>query len=187
MSASMSATNRKNISQVVAEFGNRLFGFIRRRVKTDEDAEDILQDVWYQFSAVIETQPIEQASSWLFRVARNRIIDRHRKKKTEAFDPSAIFSDDEEPNFKEILLADNNNPESEYLRSLFWEQLNEALKELPEEQRQVFILNELEDIPFKEIAVMTGENMNTLLSRKRYAILHLRERLQQVFDELINK
>jgi RNA polymerase sigma factor (sigma-70 family) len=187
MTPSMTVTDRKNISQVIAAFSNRLFGFIRKRVNTDEDAEDILQDVWYQFTTVVDAEPIEQASAWLFRVARNRITDKHRKMKPDSFDPVFPFSDNDEPNFKEFLLADRNDPETEHLRSLFWEELNAALNELPEDQRQVFIWNELEDISFKEISERTGENVNTLLSRKRYAVLHLRDRLQIVYDELINQ
>lgn len=182
----MTAVNRKNISQVISEYGNRLFGFIRKRVNTDEDAEDIMQDVWYQFSAIVNAEPVEQASAWLFRVARNRITDKYRKHKPESFDPSQAYEEDS-INFKEFLLADNNNPEVEHLRNVFWEQLSAALDELPAEQREVFVLNELEDMPFKEISEMTGEKVNTLISRKRYAVLHLRERLQIIYNELINQ
>ncbi len=183
------ATNRRNISQTIAEYSNRLFGFIRKRVDTQEDAEDILQDVWYQFTSVVDAQPIEQASAWLFKVARNRITDKHRKHKPESFDPTfGADTDEGEINFKEFLLADSsNNPEVEHLRTIFWEQLSAALKELPEEQRQVFVWNELEDISFKEIAEKTGEKVNTLISRKRYAVIHLRERLQTIYNELVNQ
>ncbi len=183
----MSNPSRKNISSVISQFGQRLFGFIRKRVNTEEDAEDILQDVWYQLTATVDTEPIEQVSSWLFRVARNKIIDRYRKKKPESLEDALAFeNEDGEFNLKEILLADNKNPETEYLRSIFWKELESALEELPQEQREVFIWNEMEDVPFKEIAERTGLSINTLISRKRYAVLHLRNRLQTLYSEIIN-
>jgi RNA polymerase sigma factor (sigma-70 family) len=183
----MSSPSRKNISTVISQFGQRLFGFIRKRVNTEEDAEDILQDVWYQLTASVDTEPIEQVSSWLFKVARNKIIDRYRKKKPESLEDALAFeNEDGEMSFKEIFLADNNNPETEYLRTLFWETLNESLQQLPEDQRNVFIWNEMEDISFKDIAERTGEKVNTLISRKRYAVLFLRARLQTLYTEIIN-
>src|SRR5205809_2050881 len=176
------------IKDGIRDYGKRLFYFIRGRVKTDEDAEDILQDVWYQFSNVLENEPIEQTSAWLFRVARNRIIDKYRKRQTTSLEEE-VFDDEEDGNFgfREILLADNTTPETEHLRNLFWEQLFAALNELPEEQRQVFIWNELEDVPFNEISKRTGEKINTLISRKRYAVLHLRKRLEQLRREIIEQ
>ena len=183
----MSSLSRKNISSVISQFGKRLFGFIRQRVNNEADAEDILQDVWYQLTATVDAEPIEQVSSWLFTVARNKIIDRYRKKKPESLEDALTFEgEDGEISFKEILLADNNNPETEHLRNMFWKELQDALEELPEEQRKVFIWNELEDVPFKEIAERTGVQINTLISRKRYAVLHLRERLQTLYNEIIN-
>jgi RNA polymerase sigma factor (sigma-70 family) len=183
----MSSPSRKNISSVISQFGKRLFGFIRQRVNNEADAEDILQDVWYQLTATVDTEPIEQVSSWLFTVARNKIIDRYRKKKPESLEDALTFEgEDGEVSFKEILLADNNNPETEHLRNMFWKELQDALEELPEEQRDVFVWNELEDVPFKEIAERTGVQVNTLISRKRYAVLHLRERLQTLYNEIIN-
>ena len=183
----MESSSRKNITTVISQFGKRLMGFIRQRVNNDADAEDILQDVWYQLTATVDTEPIEQVSSWLFRVARNKIIDRYRKKKPESLEEILRFeNEDGEISFKEILLAENNNPETEYLRNLFWKELQDALDELPAEQRNVFVWNELEDIPFKKIAEQTGEQVNTLISRKRYAVLHLRERLQTLYFEIIN-
>jgi RNA polymerase sigma factor (sigma-70 family) len=165
MTISMADQRRQNIIQAVREYGKRLFYFIRGRVNTDEDAEDILQDVWYQFSNVMEREPIEQTSAWLFRVARNRIIDKYRKHRTASLEEE-IFGDEEDENFgfREILLAEDTTPETEHLRNLFWEQLFSALDELPEEQRQVFVWNELEDISFNEIAERTGEKINTLIS-----------------------
>jgi len=175
------AEKNQNIIGVIKNYSSRLFGFIRSRVSTDEDAEDILQDVWYQFSNVMNTEPIEQTSAWLYRVARNRIIDKYRREETGSL--GGMFMDEEdEYNFSELLLTEN--PETENLRDLFWEQLLAALKELPEEQKQVFIWNELEDISFNEIAERTGEKINTLISRKRYAVLHLRKRLEQLHKEI---
>jgi RNA polymerase sigma factor (sigma-70 family) len=183
----MNQSSRKNITTVISQFGKRLLSFIRQRVPNEADAEDILQDVWYQFSTTVDTEPIEQVSSWLFKVARNKIIDRYRKKKPDSLD-SLLQPDegDEGPNFSEILFDKSNNPETAYLSSLFWKTLQEALQELPEDQRNVFVWNELGDIPFKDIAAHTGENVNTLISRKRYAVLYLRERLMTLYNEIIN-
>jgi RNA polymerase sigma factor (sigma-70 family) len=181
----MTADRKRNITQVITDYSKRLMGFIRKRVNNEADAEDILQDVFYQF--IGNTQPIDQMTAWLFTVARNKIIDRQRKKRPEALED--LFGEEGEEcglNWTEFLFDASDNPEKDYLRTLFWEELNNALNELPEEQRQVFILNELEGVPFKEIAERTGETVNTLLSRKRYAVLHLRERLSVLKDELLN-
>lgn len=184
----MTETRRQNIIQTVGNYSKRLFQFIRGRVNTDEDAEDILQDVWYQFSSVVNTESIEQASAWLFTVARNKITDKYRKQKPVLLDDEMGFENEEgEWNVKEILLAETSNPETEHLRNLFWQQLFTALNELPEEQRQVFVWNELEDMSFNDIAGLTGEKVNTLISRKRYAVLHLRNRLQELYSEIIEK
>lgn len=183
----MSNPSRKNISTVISQFGKRLLGFIRQRVNSEEDAEDILQDVWYQLTATVDTEPIEQVSSWLFTVARNKITDSYRKKKSDSLENTLLSGDDgEEISFRQILLDDSKNPEMVHLRNLFWKTLQEALQELPEEQRNVFVLNELEDVSFRDIAERTGENINTLISRKRYAVLYLRERLLTLYDEIIN-
>jgi len=181
----MSAEKNNTIIQAIGAYGKNLLGFIRRRVKNDADAEDILQDVWYQFSSVLNSEPIEQTGAWLYRVARNKIIDKH-KKHTETLLDDMIVGDDEDEalDFKAILMTEATTPETQYLRNLFWEQLFIALDELPEEQRQVFIWQELDDIPFKEIAERTGEKIQTLVSRKRYAVLHLRQRLRQLYDEI---
>lgn len=183
---SMAAEAEQNIVGVVREYGKRLFGFIRNRVKTDADAEDVLQDVWYQFSRVADTEPIEQLSGWLFRVARNRITDLYRKRSNDSLEDYGYEDEDGEWNFKEILLATPDTPETEYLRQLFWEELLTALDELPEPQRNVFIWNELEDQTFQEISDRTGDNIKTLISRKRYAVQHLRLRLDTLYREFIN-
>src|ERR1700749_3135611 len=183
----MPEEKNSTIIEAITSYGKNLLGFIRRRVKSDEDAEDILQDVWYQFSSVINSEPIEQTGAWLYRVARNKITDKHKKHRETLVDDMLLSSDeddDDAPDFKAILMTEATTPETEYLRNLFWEQLFFALDELPEEQRQVFIWQELEDIPFKEIAERTGENMQTLVSRKRYAVVHLRKRLKQLYEEI---
>ena len=181
----MAATQKRNITQVINDYSKRLLGFIRKRVRNEADAEDILQDVFYQF--IGNTEPIEQLTSWLFTVTRNKIIDRQRKHKPDLIEDVYTTADDEESlNWSELFFDSADNPETDYLRTLFWETLNEALDELPEEQKQVFILNELEGVPFKIIAEQTGETLNTLISRKRYAVLHLRQRLQVLRDELLN-
>ena len=183
----MSVSSRKNISSVISQFGKRLAGFIRNRVSNEADAEDILQDVWYQLTAAVDTEPIERVNSWLFTVARNKITDSYRKKKPDSLD-DRLYGNEEEGDFsfKDLLFDNSRNPETVHLRNLFWKELQEALQELPEDQRNVFVWNELEDISFKEISERTGENVNTLLSRKRYAVLHLRERLMTLYEEIIN-
>jgi RNA polymerase sigma factor (sigma-70 family) len=181
----MAAAQKRNITQVINDYSKRLLGFIRKRVANEADAEDILQDVFYQF--IGNTEPIEQLTSWLFTVTRNKITDTQRKKKPDLLeDVYGDADEDETLNWSEIFFDATDNPETEYLRSLFWDEFNSALNELPEEQRLVFILNELEGVPFKIIAEQTGETINTLISRKRYAVLHLRERLSTLREELLN-
>ena len=182
----MSDKPKQNIVQAVKDYGRKLFGFIRGRVNTDEDAEDILQDVWYQFSNTAATQTIEQVSGWLFAVARNKITDRYRKKQPELIDDLSYEDEDGELHFTDILLTDINNPETEHIKNIFWEELFTALDELPENQRMVFIQNELEDKTLQQIADNSGENLKTIISRKRYAVLHLRKRLQHLYNDLIN-
>ena len=182
----MPGTTGEYIAATIKEYGNRLFGFIRGRVNTDEDAEDILQDVWYQLSNAVNIDEIEQMSGWLHRVARNKITDSYRKKKPELLDDYTYENEDGEFGFKDILLDDSSDPETQYIRDLFWEELFTALDELPENQKQVFVLNELEDKTLQQIADATDENIKTIISRKGYAVKHLRKRLQTLYDELIN-
>ena len=179
------ATARLPIVQTIKKYSKQLFGFIRQRVSSDEDAEDILQDVWYQLSSQPEVEAIEQVGSWLYRVARKRIVDSYRKQRPETLEDYGYEDEDGEIVFKDLLLADDGTPESDYLRELFWQQLMEALDELPENQRQVFVWNELEDETFQEIADRTGENIKTLISRKRYAVQHLRKRLAGLYQDLL--
>ncbi|TDQ11853.1 RNA polymerase sigma factor (sigma-70 family) [Pedobacter metabolipauper] len=178
--------NRYMIETIKA-YGKSLMGFIRKQVKSDADAEDILQDVWYQFSNVINVQPIEQTSSWLYRVAKNKILDKHKKHGESLLDDlyRVDHAEDTTENLLSILMIEVTTPETAYLRNLFWEQLFLALDELPEEQKQVFIWQELEDLSFDEISERTGVKFNTLVSRKRYAVLHLRKRLKQLYKEII--
>ena len=192
MTISVTDHPKQNIMKAVRDYGRRLFYFIRGRVNTNEDAEDILQDVWYQFSNVMNTEPIEQPGAWLYRVARNRIIDQYRRQQpvSIAIGIEEMFTDDRKKvNFISVkfCLQKTQRRKTEHLRNLFWEQLFSALDELPEEQKQVFVWNELEDISFIEIAERTGEKINTLISRKRYAVLHLRKRLEQLYKEIIEQ
>jgi len=183
--ASMSDDHKNNIAQTIKSYSRRLLNFIKKRVDSQEDAEDILQEVFYQFAG--NTKPIEQITAWLFRTARNKITDNYRKKRPELLED--IFSEgdeEEELLWNEVLFSNSSNPETEYLRGLFWSTLQQALDELPEEQREAFVQHELENIPFEKIAIQTGVPVATLISRKRYAVLHLRERLAILKDELLN-
>lgn len=179
---------KMNIPEIVRKYGDRLRGFIRKRVRSIDDADDILQEVFYQLAETERLmKPIDQMTAWLYTVARNRITDSYRKKKTESLPEIASDDDEEFINDLGSLLFDNGStPETELLRSMVWTELDKALNELPPDQREVFEMNELEGISFKEISDLTGEAVNTLISRKRYAVLHLRERLQTIYDELIN-
>ena len=165
----------------------RLLDFIRRRVRSEADAEDILQDVFYQLAETDSiAEPIEQLTSWLFTVARNKIIDWYRKKKPESL-PVEIPDDDARLGVSDLLLDPRQNPDDVYARSILWDTFSDALEELPENQREVFVLHEFEGRSFKEIAELTGEPINTLLSRKRYAVLFLREQLRELYNELFNQ
>ena len=183
--ASMSKEKQFSITDTVQQFGKKLFGFIRGKVKTTEEAEDILQDVWYQFSRLTNLDDLENVSAWLYRVAQNRVTDNYRKKKTENLEDYTYENDENEISFKEILLLDENaNPELAIFKEQFWHELMEALDELPENQREVFLLNEIEDYTLQEIADKKNENLKTIISRKGYAVKHLRKRLQHLYNEL---
>ena len=183
----MAPQQDQRISEVVTREQSRLRNFIRRRVPDPRDAEDILQEVFYELvEANRLLMPIEHVTGWLFRVARNRITDLFRKKKPENFSATAMArndDDDELPVFEDLLPSPDAGPEALYARSLLLEELELAVEELPEEQREVFVAHELEGRSFKEMAAETGVSVNTLLSRKRYAVLHLRERLHSIYDE----
>jgi RNA polymerase sigma factor (sigma-70 family) len=181
----MALEQDQRISEVVKREQSRLHNFIRRRVPDPLDAEDILQEVFYELvEANRLLMPIEHVTGWLFRVARNRIIDLFRKKKPESFSDAAVATDDEELlRLEDLLPSPDAGPDALYARSVLLDELEFALDELPDEQREVFIGHELEGRSFKEMAAETGVSVNTLLSRKRYAVLHLRERLQSIHDE----
>jgi RNA polymerase sigma factor (sigma-70 family) len=172
------------VAQAYRSERSRLLGFIRRRVRTEEDAEDILQDVFYQLlSGYSVTEPIEKLTSWLFTATKNKIIDWYRKRKPE---PLMKDLNDEGPlNLEDILFDPAQNADEAYANSLVWTELADALDELPAEQREIFVMHELDGKSFKEIAEITGEPVNTLLSRKRYAVLFLRERLREIYEELL--
>ncbi len=182
----------RQISEIVAEQRSRLRNFIRRRVPDPSDVEDILQEVFYELvEANRLLMPIDHVTGWLFRVARNRITDLFRKKKPEAFSDAAPNKpgdeDGELPRIEGLLPSPDAGPEALYVRGVLLDELELALDELPDEQREVFVAHELEGRSFKELSAESGINVNTLLSRKRYAVLHLRERLQSIYDEFTNK
>jgi RNA polymerase sigma factor (sigma-70 family) len=174
------------ISDVIKREGTRLRNFIHARVPDPLDAEDILQDVFYELVLADRLmQPLEQVGAWLFRVARNRITDRFRKRKPDAsFDAPIATSDDGELLYlEEILPSPKAGPDALYARSVLLQELEDALDELPPDQREVFIAHEIEGRSFKSLAAETGVSLNTLLSRKHYAVLHLRQRLQSVYEQ----
>ena len=181
----MSNEKSRHIAHVVTGLGKRLMQFIRARVSNEADAEDVLQDVWQQLIITLDAGPVEQVGAWLYRVARNRIIDRYRKTPMTSLDAMSEDQDGEGFNFAEFLPRDDKTPRTEHLRHRFWEELSAALAALPEDQRRVFVWHELEGLSFEEIAVITGENVNTLLSRKRYAVLRLRVILEPLRDEFL--
>lgn len=177
---------QQNIIQAISNYSRQLFGFIRSRVKTDEDAEDILQDVLYQLSNLSSIETIKSISGWLYRVARNRIIDRSRKKQTSSIEDIG-FEDEEGVSFISSLLQSNDeSAETAYMQRMFWEALMDALDELPANQRNVFIWNELEEMTLQQIADKEKENIKTIISRKRYAVQHLRNRLESLYNEFLN-
>jgi RNA polymerase sigma factor (sigma-70 family) len=189
--ASITSTTGQNrqISEIVAEERSRLRDFIRRRVPDPSDAEDIVQEVFYELvEANRLLMPIEHVTGWLFRVARNRITDLFRKKKPESFSDRAVEGEDGELlRIEDLLPSPDGGPEALYVRNVLLEELEFALDELPDEQREVFVAHELEGRSFKELSAESGVGVNTLLSRKRYAVLHLRERLQSIHDEFMKK
>jgi RNA polymerase sigma factor (sigma-70 family) len=181
----MALEQDKWISEIVRQQKSRLQNFIRRRVPDQRDAEDILQEVFYE---LVETyrlmNPVEHMGAWLFQVARNRIADLFRKKRPEALsDQISVTESGEELALEDLLPSADAGPDAVYARSVLLEELEDSLDELPEEQREVFVAHELEGRSFKELAAETGLSVNTLLSRKRYAVLHLREGLREIYEE----
>ena len=179
----------RRISEVIAEQGSRLRNFIRKRVPNEADVEDLLQEVFYELvEANRLLMPIDSVTGWLFQVARNRITDLFRKKRPATFSDRAVEDEDGELlQIEDLLPSPDAGPEGEYVRGVLLDELESALDELPDEQREVLVAHELEGRSFKEMAAESGISINTLLSRKRYAVLYLRERLQSVYDEFMRK
>lgn len=184
----MADVQNDSISQIILKERKRLLDFIRKRVPTQEDAEDVLQDVFYELVNTYRLmKPVEQMASWLFTVARNKITDRYRKKKPDSLEEHFAMragEDGDKLDISDFLPSGTNSPETEMMREAIMQGLVQALDELPQEQREVFIMHEIEDKSFQEIADITGANINTLLSRKRYAVLYLRERLANLYNDL---
>ena len=181
----MMAEQDQRISEAIDRDKTRLRNFIRRRVADPSDAEDILQEVFYE---LVETyrlmKPIEQVGAWLFRVARNRITDLFRKRKPEASTNDPVVAEEGEfLTLEDLLPSRDAGPEAAYARTVLLAELEDALEELPDEQREVFLAHEIEGRSFKDLAAESGLSVNTLLSRKHYAVIHLRERLRAVYDE----
>jgi len=189
MSIAATTEQDRKISAVIAREGSRLRNFIRRRVPIEADVEDLVQEVFYELVAANRLlTPIDYLTGWLFQVARNRITDFFRKKKPENFSDGAVMDEDGELlNVEDLLPSSDAGPEALYVRSVLLDELEFALAELPDEQREVFVAHEVEARSFKELSAESGVNVNTLLSRKRYAVLALRERLQSIHDEFTTK
>jgi len=184
----MTLEQDQRIADVIKREQLRLRNFIRKRVADPRDVEDILQDVFYKLvEANRLLMPIDHVAGWLFRVARNRIIDLFRKAKTESFGDSFVDDEGEELHFEELLPSPDAGPDAQYARKVLLDELGSAIGELPKDQRDVFVAHELEGRSFEEIAGETGVSINTLLSRKRYAVLRLRQRLQSIYKELTKK
>jgi len=183
----MTETKSASITEVVKNYGSQLLRFINSKVAKTEDAEDILQEVWFQTSRLTNLNEVENVGAWLYSVTRNKIIDSYRKKKTESLEDFVYQDEDGELNVKDILLTDDsNNPEIAMFKDMFWDELMKALEELPEKQKRVYIQNELEDKTLQEIADEEGENIKTIISRKSYAVKHLRKKLQRLYNDLKN-
>ncbi|HHB52319.1 MAG TPA: sigma-70 family RNA polymerase sigma factor [Saprospiraceae bacterium] len=184
----MSLEKRNSLlTKTIKSYGSKLFNFIKSKINSVEDTEDILQEVWYQFSRLTNLDEIENISGWLYSVSRNKVTDFYRKKKTKSLEDYTI--EDSEGNFSinEILLIDtSNDPELSFFQEVFWSELMKAIDELPEKQKLVYVMNELEDKTLKEIAELTDENIKTIISRKGYAAKHIRKKLQPLYDELLN-
>ncbi|WP_407482270.1 RNA polymerase sigma factor [Elizabethkingia meningoseptica] len=181
----MAEKKSASLSEVVKDYGSQLFRFIKGKVSKTEDAEDILQEVWYQTSRLTNIDDLENVGAWLYSVTRNKITDNYRKKKSNSLEDYTYEDEDGSFSIKEILLADDsNNPELKMFKDIFWDELMKALDELPENQRRVFFQNEIEERTLQEIADEEGENLKTIISRKGYAVKHLRVRLQHLYNEL---
>lgn len=185
LSLIMSEKKSSSVTQVVKRYGSQLLHFIKGKVGSVQDAEDILQDVWVQLSRLTNVAELESVSGWLYYVAKNKITDRYRKKQPERLEDFAYETDDGDLQIREILLMDDSeSPDLKFFKDLFWKTLMDALDELPENQRLVFIQNEMEEKTLQEIATEQNENIKTIISRKGYAMKHIRKKLQYLYDEL---
>ena len=183
----MAEKNSRSFTNIVKTYGSQLLRFVKGKVKKNEDAEDILQEVWYQLSRLTNMDELENAGAWLYAVTRNKITDSYRKKKNESLEGLIEGNEDEDASLpiRQYLLADDsNNPELKLFKDIFWDELMKALDELPEKQRRVFMLNEIEEKTLQEIADMEDENLKTIISRKGYAVKYLRLRLRSLYEEL---
>jgi len=183
---------KDSVAQTFIKYRERLLRFIRSRVHAIEDAEDILSDVFYNFTRVNDlVNPVEQTAAWLYRAARNRIIDHYKKKKDISFsvllDDDDINDDEELSDFMDILAIDENTPETETLRSFVWDAIKNTIDELPQEQKDIFIQTEFEGFAVNEIAEKTGISVNTLLSRKHYAVKYLRKKLKNLYIDFLGE
>ena len=180
----MAENQPQSVTQLVKNYGKRLFRFIRGKVRTEEDAEDILQEVWFQLSSLGNVEDLESASGWLFQVARNKVTDLYRRKKTDSRDDLLTDPEDGGLNLREILLIDDSDPDMALFKEAFWNELNSALDELPQNQREVFIQNEIDGKTLQEIAIDSGENLKTIIRRKAYAVKHLKKRVAYLYQEI---
>jgi len=172
------------VAQTVKKFSKQLFSFIKGKVNQLEDAEDILQDVWYQFSKITNFEEVDSISGWLYTVTRNKITDLYRKRKPDFLEDLQYEDEEGGLSIKQILLLDDSsNPELALFKEMFWEELFKALDELPENQKMVFVMNEIEDHTLQEIATASGENIKTIISRKGYAVKHLRKKLLPLYED----
>ncbi|GAA4133752.1 RNA polymerase sigma factor [Sphingobacterium kyonggiense] len=181
----MQLKNSKSFSDTVKKYSSQLMSFVKARVRKTADAEDILQEVWFQFSRLTNMDQLENAGAWLYAVTRNKITDSYRKKKTDSLDELTENMEEETAVLEKFLIADySNSPEAKLFKDIFWDELYKALDELPEKQRSVFLLNEIDQLTLQQIADLQQENLKTIISRKGYAVKHLRLRLQGLYDEL---
>jgi RNA polymerase sigma factor (sigma-70 family) len=181
----MAQKDNSSATEIIKNYSAQLLVFIRNKVGRLEDAEDVLQDVWYQLSRLTNVQELENTGAWLYKVAKNKITDLYRKRTNDWLEDYTYDTEDEELGIKDILLLDeNSNPDLALFKEVFWKELMAALEELPEKQKQVFILNEIEGKTLQEIADMQQENIKTIISRKGYAMKHLRKRLQDLYNDL---
>ncbi|MFT4522964.1 MAG: RNA polymerase sigma factor (sigma-70 family) [Bacteroidia bacterium] len=187
LSVEMTEKSRTSVTQTIKLYGAKLGGFIKSKVGNNEEAKDILQDVWHQLSRLTNIDDIENMSGWLYNVSRNRITDSFRKKRPESLEDLSFEDEEGERIFKEVLLLDDSaSPELALFKEVFWKALFKALDELPEKQREAFVLNEIEDMTLQEIADQNGESIKTIISRKRYAVIYLRTQLEHLYGDLLD-